>query len=419
MVLSVNGAAPGVPAKLLSEPYLVSSLGVFVPKGGIFLGEMRDLFERRVVVSAHGLAQPMLSAYPRIQLQTVSSLQDGVQAVLDGRADFLVAETTSALREIEDAGIAGLHYAGPLGEAPVRLTLAVSPQIKGLRELVDGGLASITQEEAAAIRRQWVGAPLQGGVNLRQILRWAMGLALLIALGALAFYLWNLRLKREVRRQTQLYETLTRSNEAIARCTSPEELFPQICRIAVELGGMQMAWIGLIDTQTLLMRPVGSFGEQAQAYLRDIEISVDANNPRGQGLTGPAVRENRPEWCQDTANDERLTFWRSTRTTLGIHWGSMAVLPLHRQGEPIGVLTLNAKAVNAFDETAQQLLTDMAADISLALDHFANEQALREVTTQLQTVANSAPALIAQCDRELRYRFVNQGYADLFGCDAD
>jgi two-component system sensor histidine kinase EvgS len=137
MVLSVNGAAPGVPAKLLSEPYLVSSLGVFVPKGGILLGEMRDLFDRRVVVPANGLSQPMLSAYPRIQLQTVSSLQEGVKAVLDDRADFLVAETTSALREIEEAGITGLRYAGPLGEAPVRLSLAVSPQIKGQRELID------------------------------------------------------------------------------------------------------------------------------------------------------------------------------------------------------------------------------------------------------------------------------------------
>jgi hypothetical protein len=108
-----------------------------VPKGGIFLGEMRDLFDRRVVVLANGLSQPMLSAYPCIQLQTVSSLQEEVQAVLGDRADFLVTETTSALREIEEAGITGLRYAGPLGEAPVRLSLAVSPQIQGPRELID------------------------------------------------------------------------------------------------------------------------------------------------------------------------------------------------------------------------------------------------------------------------------------------
>ncbi|WP_210547084.1 transporter substrate-binding domain-containing protein [Rhodoferax sp. PAMC 29310] len=79
IVLSVNGAAPGALTKLLSEPYLVSSLGVFVPKGDIFLGEMRNLFEHRVAVPVNGLALPMLSVYPRIQLQAVPDLQEGGQ----------------------------------------------------------------------------------------------------------------------------------------------------------------------------------------------------------------------------------------------------------------------------------------------------------------------------------------------------
>ncbi len=415
VVLSVNAGAPGAPVRLLSEPYLVSSLGVFIPKGGIFLGEMRDLFDRRVVVIGNGLAQPLLSAYPRIQLQPVPDLKEGMQAVLNGQADFLVAETTSALRALEDGGFTGLRYAGPLGEAPVKLSLATNPHIQGLRALIDTGLGSITQDETAAIRRQWVGAPLQGGLNLRDVLRWASLLALLVAVGALAFYLWNLRLKREVTRQTRLYAALTRCNEAIARCASAEELFPQICRIAVELGGMQMAWIGLVDATTSRVRPVGWFGEQAEAYLHGIEISVDANDPKGQGLTGSAIRDNQPVWCQDVHNDRRLTLWRSIRAKLGIQWGSMAVLPLHRQGVPIGVLSLNAGPVNAFHESSQRLLVDMAADISLALDHFASEQALAEVTKQLQTVANHAPVLIAQCDQDLRYRFVNQSYAALFG----
>ncbi|WP_210547083.1 GAF domain-containing protein [Rhodoferax sp. PAMC 29310] len=333
---------------------------------------------------------------------------------MSGQVDFLVAETTSALRLIEDAGITGLRYAGPLGEAPVRLSLAVSPNIKGLRGIIDTGLGSITQAEAATIRRQWVGAPLQGGVNLHEVLRWASALALLMAVGALAFYLWSLRLRREVTRQTRLYAALTRCNEAIARSVSATDLFPKVCQIAVELGGMQMAWIGLIDTNTSLLRPVGWFGEQARAYLHGIEISVDTDHPKGKGLTGLAVQENQPIWCQDARHDERVAVWRSIRAKLGIDWRAMAVLPLRRQGVTIGTLSLNAGSVNAFDEKSQRLLVDMAADISQALDHFARAQALLEVTKQLQTIANHAPVLIAQCDQNFRYRFVNQGYAALF-----
>jgi PAS domain S-box-containing protein len=46
----------------------------------------------------------------------------------------------------------------------------------------------------------------------------------------------------------------------------------------------------------------------------------------------------------------------------------------------------------------------------------AAEQALAESKQQLQFVADHAPVLIAQCDAERRYKFVNQPFADFFGC---
>ena len=52
------------------------------------------------------------------------------------------------------------------------------------------------------------------------------------------------RAESKIHRLTQLYAALSQCNEAIVRCASEEELFPQICRAAVQLGGMKMAWIG-------------------------------------------------------------------------------------------------------------------------------------------------------------------------------
>ncbi|MEI6078012.1 MAG: PAS domain-containing protein [Verrucomicrobiota bacterium] len=43
------------------------------------------------------------------------------------------------------------------------------------------------------------------------------------------------------------------------------------------------------------------------------------------------------------------------------------------------------------------------------------EAALRKSEAQLKLVASHAPVLIAHCDRQLRYKFVNQSYADHFG----
>src|SRR5262249_34887720 len=46
------------------------------------------------------------------------------------------------------------------------------------------------------------------------------------------------------------------------------------------------------------------------------------------------------------------------------------------------------------------------------------EEALRRSEHQLRLVADHAPVLIAHCDREARYKFVNRAYAERFGRDA-
>ena len=114
LVLAVNGAASGAPKALLSQPYMVSSLGVFVRKGDVFLGELSDLFDRRVAVQEGSYAQEMLKKHPRIALVPMQSKEAVMQALLDDQVDYMVAETTSALRVLEDESIIGLRYAGAL-----------------------------------------------------------------------------------------------------------------------------------------------------------------------------------------------------------------------------------------------------------------------------------------------------------------
>ncbi len=375
LVLAVSEAAPGAPLRVLSAPFFSSALGVFVRKDGVFLGGLDDLFDRKVVVPAGGYAEELLRAHPRITLQPYANLINAVQALLDGRADYLVAETTSALRVIEDENFAGLRYAGPVIKAPVTLSMAVNPGVKGLKPLIDAGLATITQDEAAAIRRRWVGAPLEAGINPRKAVRWGMVLLLLTAFGFLTIYQWNRKLRREVARRTRLYAALSQCNQAIVRCTSEEELFPQICRVAVEFGGLKMAWIGIPDPDTRMVRPVASFGHHADEYLQGIEISVDADSPAGCGPSA-AFREDQPVWCQNYQNDPRTAPWHERGARCG--WGAMAALPLRRDGAPVGVLNLYADKAGAFDEAARELLAEMATDISFALDNFARESKRRQ-----------------------------------------
>jgi PAS domain S-box-containing protein len=126
---------------------------------------------------------------------------------------------------------------------------------------------------------------------------------------------------------------------------------------------------------------VASFGEHLD-YLKDIQISVEAGDQFSQGPTGTAIREDRPYWCQDYQHSPATAPWRERSS--GIEWRASASLPLHRNGAVIGALSLYAHRVNAFDEDARNLLTEMAADISHALDTFEAEAKRKQAEADLR-----------------------------------
>ena len=57
-----------------------------------------------MAVSQDGYANEVLSGFPRIARVRRASIAEAAQAVLNGEAAYLVAETSSAFRSIEEAG---------------------------------------------------------------------------------------------------------------------------------------------------------------------------------------------------------------------------------------------------------------------------------------------------------------------------
>ncbi|MGZ8211867.1 MAG: HD domain-containing phosphohydrolase [Burkholderiales bacterium] len=176
-------------------------------------------------------------------------------------------------------------------------------------------------------------------------------------------------------RHIHLYYALSHCNKAILHCASEEDLFQRVCEAAVKFGSMKFCWIGIVDAETSMVRPAASFGDGVE-ILPDLEVSVDAQNPLGGGPTGTAIRENRPFWCNDVRTDPGTLPWREHVARAG--WVGVASLPLHRNGQVFGAFVVYAGEANAFDEYARDLLGEMAADISFALDNFARESQRRQ-----------------------------------------
>ena len=242
--------------------------------------------------------------------------------------------------------------------------------------LLQHGFSAITPDELAVLRDKWMGESLPDPLSrtLAYYLWIAALVILLLAVLSLTLrYLVRQRTAQlkttydRLERLTKLYTTLNQCNQAIVRCENEAELFPQICRDAVQFGGMKMAWIGLLDEASQRVKPVAAFGDGVE-YLEGIRISADADDPIGRGPIGISIRDNRPFWCQDFQHDSATAPWHERGARVG--WGAIASLPLYRNGAAIGAFVLYASEVNAFDEAARNLLVEMAMDISYALDKF-------------------------------------------------
>ncbi len=172
---------------------------------------------------------------------------------------------------------------------------------------------------------------------------------------------------RKIARLTTLYRAINECNEAILYSISRDELFKDICRIVVCHGNMKMAWVGKPDSSTGLIRPLAIYGE-GKEYLENILISADPNLPEGRGPAGTALREKRPIWCHDFANNPMTLPWHERAARFG--WKSAASIPFSLVSTHDEVLTFYGDHELGFGDDVRELLIRMVRNISFVLDKF-------------------------------------------------
>ncbi len=209
------------------------------------------------------------------------------------------------------------------------------------------------------------------------ILRDADGRALRV-IGAMQDVTEVRRAEERVRRLNRVHAVQSEINQAIVRIRNRQELFERACQIAVERGGMRMAWVGRIDEPTRELRVEASAGV-TDDYLRNVRVVVD-DPARGRGPTGTALREGRHDVCNDIAHDPRMAPWRDDALRLG--YRSSAAFPLVVHGTTRGAFTLYAGEPGFFDRDELALLDDLAASIGFAMDLAEQESQRQQLEAQ-------------------------------------
>lgn len=178
-----------------------------------------------------------------------------------------------------------------------------------------------------------------------------------------------------IERLTQTYAALAQTNRAARHAAYEFDLFQTVCRIAVEDGGVKMAWIGMAQPGSDLIEPIAKFGSNLD-YLDDIVLSLNPNIPEGCGPSGTALREGKSVVAQDFQHSAINRPWQERARQTG-NWGATASFPIFRGNQPYAVFGVYHAENNIFDELNIDLLEAMAADIGFTLDNLVKEESRR------------------------------------------
>jgi PAS domain S-box-containing protein len=174
----------------------------------------------------------------------------------------------------------------------------------------------------------------------------------------------RVRAEEEIVRVNRALCMLSDTNQALIHITDEAALLNEVCRIAVDVGGSLMAWVGFAEhDEAKTLRPVAYAGGDAE-YVESARVSW-ADDERGRGPGGTAVRTGRPSIFHSLSTDPAFAPWREAAIQRG--YRSIVSLPLISEAQTLGALLIYAGEEDAFDSREVEILEELADDLAFGL----------------------------------------------------
>ncbi len=224
--------------------------------------------------------------------------------------------------------------------------------------------------------------------------------------------------EHEIERLTRLYATLSQINEVIVHVRSREELGEEVCRVAVEFGGFQLAWLGQCDRNTGEIVLISCAG-QPQDFIQKVRQNFGERSKCCR-LCQPTIRDGRPAILNELGKALEMDDWQRAMKQAGVR--ATAEFPVSVDREVWGVFGVYANEPDVFRDKEIALLEEAAMDIGFAIEQLRNEArrqqaeaGMRESEMLLRQVIDLVPHHIFAKDRNGRFLFLNQAAARACG----
>jgi PAS domain S-box-containing protein len=175
----------------------------------------------------------------------------------------------------------------------------------------------------------------------------------------------RIRTEESLIRSNRLYAVISHVNQAIVKFKDKNTLLNEVCRIALDDGQFQMVWIGIVDAESMIVKPLMVMGHE-YGYLSHIKQITLAERPEGHGPTATALREGNYYVCNDIATDPLMAPWKDEALKRG--YRSSIALPVRQFGKIFSAINLYSPIPNFFNKEEIKLLTEVTENISYALE---------------------------------------------------
>ncbi|WP_374600702.1 EAL domain-containing protein [Niveibacterium sp.] len=195
---------------------------------------------------------------------------------------------------------------------------------------------------------------------------------------------------------------LSDCNTTLVHADDEYKLLAEVCRLCVDRGGYLMAWVGYAEhDDAKSVRPIAQSGYE-DGYLDGVNISW-ADNERGRGPTGTAIRSGKTCVNQDVLTNPGLAPWREAAIQRG--YRSSIALPLIGNTHLLGALTIYSRERDAFDKEEVSLLEELATDLAYGIVTLRTRADHAAAKEQVEFLANFDPLTQLPNRMLLRDRF--------------
>ncbi len=225
--------------------------------------------------------------------------------------------------------------------------------------------------------------------------------------------------ERDLQQLTDLYATLSQTNQLVAHRCPQEQLFKDVCKIITESAGFQLAFIAVITSRSKQSR-LHNWAGSASGYLTAIWNPQQQMLPAGLQPIETAITAQKPAIIQNFKAMAFDTPWGYALEKFGL--ASAAAFPLVRKGLNFGAMVVYSSRTEAFTGRAAEVLSEIATSLSFAIEDAdreslrrAAEQALRDSEARYHLVMEAAGDAIVLMESDGRIIEVNRRALALLG----